>query len=117
MRSPTANTLRHLRAIGYEAGVVERFNPHVGEHGIRQDLFGWMDVLAIRGDKAGSLGIQSTSRDHASHRLRKMVATPALRVWLKAGNRAELWTWAKVGRRWRLRRREVTVADLREVVT
>ena len=66
MSSPTQRTLNHLRRRGYLAAVVERFNPHVGEHGIRQDLFGFLDLLAIRADKPGVLGIQATSASNAA---------------------------------------------------
>lgn len=46
MSSPTQRTLAALRKLGYLAAVVEKWNH--GAH-IRQDLFGFIDVLAIGG--------------------------------------------------------------------
>ena len=45
--SPTQRTIRALRDQGLVCGIVERFNPHVGPHGIRQDLFGCLDIIAL----------------------------------------------------------------------
>jgi hypothetical protein len=45
MSSPTQRSLRHMRDLGYLVAVVEHWNPHAR---IRQDLFGWIDLLAIR---------------------------------------------------------------------
>lgn len=42
--SPTARTLRLLRGMGYQAFVVERWNPHVKR---RQDFGGFADILAL----------------------------------------------------------------------
>lgn len=94
--TPTQRTLKALRAAGLTCGIVERFNPHVGPHGIRQDLFGWIDIIAISPDR-GIIGVQSTGQDFAGHR-RKMLEERADEVlgWLAAGGRAELWGWRKV---------------------
>lgn len=48
--TPTERTLRHLRSLGYLAAVVERWNPHAR---IRQDLWGWCDVLAVQTTASG----------------------------------------------------------------
>ena len=45
--SPTQRTLRALEQRGCFCGIVERFNPYAGPHGIRQDLFGIIDVVAL----------------------------------------------------------------------
>lgn len=42
--SPTQRSLAHLKALGYHAKVVEKWNPFAK---IRQDLFG-ADVLALK---------------------------------------------------------------------
>ncbi|MHB1530468.1 MAG: hypothetical protein ACYCXT_13820 [Acidiferrobacteraceae bacterium] len=55
--SPTQRTLRHLRKAGYPlVQVVEKWNPHAG---VRQDLFGIIDVLAV--GPGGVLAVQCTS--------------------------------------------------------
>ena len=41
---PDAKTLAPA-GDGQDYGIVERFNAHVGEFGIRQDLFGFIDII------------------------------------------------------------------------
>ena len=45
--SPTARSVEHLRALGWTVGVVEQRIPHTN---ITRDLYGFIDLLAIRGD-------------------------------------------------------------------
>lgn len=100
--------------------VVERWNQHVGPHGIRQDLFGIIDVLALDPER-GVVGIQSCGEDFAAH-LRKILEGRAQEThdWLSTpGTSLELWGWRKVklrrggvAVRWQPRVREVTLADL-----
>ena len=54
--SPTQLSIRHLKENGYLVAVVEKWNPFVK---IRQDLFGFIDVLAIRENE--TLAVQVTS--------------------------------------------------------
>lgn len=67
MKSPTQNTLQYLRSEGYLAAVVEHWNMHAK---IRQDLFGFIDVLAI--GHGETVGVQSTSRANISSRINKI---------------------------------------------
>src|SRR5262245_1589148 len=68
--SPTARALVVLRQDGYLAAVVER-RPVPSKPAITQDLFGAIDVVAIRADVPGVLGIQVTSSsNHAARRLK-----------------------------------------------
>jgi hypothetical protein len=99
MASPTARTLAKLRRDGYSADVVERW---IGPAGIRRDLFGVIDVVAV---KAGSpvLGVQATSVGNVSHRLAKARTVEELETWLAAGAVFQVWGWAKRGNRWRVR--------------
>lgn len=46
--TPTARTLKYLRDLGHLPAVVERWNPHAF---IRQDLYGFIDLLSINGNK------------------------------------------------------------------
>lgn len=99
MSSPTSRTLEHLRGAGYElVQVVERWNPHAR---VRQDLFGIVDVLAIRG--AEIVGVQATSGSNVAARVAKLTehaSTPVLR---KAGVRLLVHGWRKARGRWVLR--------------
>ena len=113
MPSPTSRTLQLLRREGYTPGVVERRLPNVPA---TVDLFGCFDVVAVKAGVAGVLGIQATSGTNHASRVRKLLGSPALRTWLAAGNRAEVWSWAKDWRgRWQPRRAALLPADLEGV--
>ena len=96
MSSPTSRTLAELRRNGYTAAVVERWNPWAK---IRQDLYGFIDVLAIKANEKGVLAIQTTTTANASSRMKKSKESPNLRIWLDSGNRFEVWGWGKRGTR------------------
>ena len=89
----TSRTLRALRQEGYICGIVERFNRFVGLHGIRQDLFGFIDIIAIK--PIGICGIQSCGQSFATHD-RKILESEIAPEWLKANGHIELWGWRKV---------------------
>lgn len=97
--SPTQLTLRKLREDGYQAQVVEVWNSHAR---IRQDLFGFVDVLAVRG--AETLAIQATSAPNVSSRVRKIADSPLIGPVREAGWTVRVWGWGKVGARWVLTR-------------
>lgn len=107
--TPTARTLVELRCLGYTAAVVEHWKPWAK---VRQDLYGFIDVLVVKAGGSGVFAIQCTTEDHASNHLHKAEESPNLRVWLVCGNRFEVWGWAKRGARrerktWWLERRIV----------
>ena len=95
--SATARTMRALRSQGTLCAVVEKFNPHAGPHGIRQDLFGIIDVLALNPER-GFIGIQCCTTTFAAH-FRKMTEekTQECIDWLQTpGGHIELWAWRKI---------------------
>jgi len=96
--SAVQRTMQILRRQGSICAVVEKFNPHVGEHGIRQDLFGIVDVLCL--DPArGFVGIQCCSGGTRKEHLRKLTEDKAQECldWLGTpGGHLELWTWRKL---------------------
>jgi hypothetical protein len=101
--SPTSLTLRDLRADGYTAEVVERWNPHAR---VRHDLFGIVDVIAIRGTE--TLAVQATSSSNVAARVRKIAEAPTIAAIREAGWRFEVWGWAKKGARWECRKVDVS---------
>jgi hypothetical protein len=109
--SPTSRTLKALRSDGYQAGVCEKWNAHCR---IRQDLFGFADVAAIKSDVVGTLFIQACAACDQSKRMRKLLAVPSVRVALESANRVEVWGWRKSAKtnRWVVNRLVVTVADV-----
>jgi hypothetical protein len=64
---PTQRSLEHMREQGYLCGVVERWNPHAK---IRVDLFGFIDVLCVKGEDI--VGVQATSGAHVAERATKI---------------------------------------------
>lgn len=97
--SPTQLSLKRLRDNGYTVAVVEHWNPFVK---IRQDLFGFIDILAVKPGR--TLAIQATSADNAPTRVNKIKAHPNLAVVLAAGWEVRVWGWDKPKNRWRLQR-------------
>jgi hypothetical protein len=91
--TPTARTLAKLRADGYTAEVVERWNPHAR---VRHDLFNIADILAVRG--AETLAVQVTAGSCVSARVTKLRASAALPLLCGAGWRVEVHGWRKVKR-------------------
>ncbi len=110
--TPTARTLAELRRLGYLAEVVERRLPRCF---ITKDLFGIIDVLAIREGEV--LGVQCTSGSNLAARVTKALATPELRNWFAAGCAFEACGWRKSVRsgRWELTRRPLTLDDFTDV--
>jgi hypothetical protein len=112
--------LRALREQGRVCAIVERFNAYAGPHGVRQDLFGIIDVLALDPER-GVVGIQSTGLDFAGH-WRRLTQERAQEVtdWLRTpGTSLELWGWRKVklrrggkAERWQPRIRVMSLAEL-----
>ena len=113
MQSPTARTLAECRSRGWIAVVTERWNPYAH---VRQDLFGWMDVLALDLLHGIAIGIQTTSSTNHASRVEKVreLAGPWLVV---PGHEAWVWSWSKKGPRggrklWTLREERVDSAPL-----
>jgi hypothetical protein len=111
MSSPTQRSLDALRKDGWTCAVVERWNPYAK---IRQDLFGCIDILAIK-PGCGTLAVQACAGASHAARREKAINEPRLIVWLAASkdNKFEVWSWAKQGARgarklWTLRREEIT---------
>ena len=110
MASPVSRTLSWLRKQGYVAEVTEKWNPFSRT---RKDLFGLLDILALKAQERGCLGIQATSTSNLAARRTKAKQSPLLGLWLGAGNAFWLVGWAKRGARGKRKTWQVTV----EVVT
>lgn len=94
--SPTQRTLAYLRKRGEVAQVVERFNQFAK---VRQDLFGFIDIVNLR--TGAIVGVQCTSGGNVAARVNKILneCGDVAREWLLAGGRIEVWGWAKRGPR------------------
>jgi hypothetical protein len=89
MSSPTARSLALLRRGGYCAGIVERF---IVQANVRKDLFGCIDLVAVKRGESGVLGVQPS-------------------------NRYEVWGWAKRCPRWEVRRVALAGSDLQAAIS
>ena len=87
--TPTQRSLAYLRDEGYLVAIVEHWNPFAR---IRQDLFGFIDQLAIRRDE--TLAVQVTASG-VSSRVKKIEASPHLGRVREAGWRLHVHGWRK----------------------
>jgi len=109
-----------LKRQGYDTWIVEKpYNPYTKR---REDLFNCIDLVGIREDLPGVVGIQAVGEDCSGH-IRKILEgyvdiqkgrtygpNPYLPTWLKAGNRFFIWSWclrSKEGKRKMYRLREI----------
>lgn len=91
MPSPTQRSLKYLRDLGYHCAIVERWNPHTR---IRQDLFGFADLLCIQANHSPLL-VQVTSSGWSS-RIKKIQGEPLSKLALASGFKIEVHGWRKL---------------------
>ncbi len=84
LRSPTERTLRYLRKSGYTVQVVEVWSPFGGAQkpdgtsvGVRRDLFGFIDVLAVLDEQ--TLAVQCSAVSGIAPHYRKIVGTERIK--------------------------------------
>lgn len=87
--SPTQRSLEYLREQGYHVEIVEKWN-HWAR--IRQDLWGWCDLLALRKNEV--LAVQVTA-SAVSTRIKKIQDSPTVQFVRDAGIRIECHGWRK----------------------
>lgn len=93
--TPTARTLKVLKAEGWNCWKVEGYNHWTKQ---RRDLYGMFDYLAL---KTGRLvGVQITSGSNHAARVKKILANDMLPIWLSTGQGAEVRSWSKRKGRW-----------------
>lgn len=84
--NPNRLSLNYLRALGYTVDIVERWvTAGAGGAQVRKDLFGILDLIAVREGDEVTLGVQSTSKANMASRARKMAQAPETRLLLSAG--------------------------------
>jgi len=90
--TPQQRSINLLRSEGYLVEVVEQIKRVPGKTW-RVDLFGFADLLALRGEEI--LLVQVTSRSNVSSRIRKIEDAPTLGAVRDAGIRIEVHGWGK----------------------
>ncbi len=114
--SPTQRTCAFLRAAGHTVGITEKWNSFVKR---RQDLFNFIDLVAMHPDNNGILAIQTTTGAHHGERRAKILELAAARLWLQTGNRIWVLSWTVKGAKgkrklWSPRIDPITLADFAE---
>lgn len=109
--SPTQNSLKYLRKLGYTVQVVEYWNKWARR---RIDLFHGIDLVAVKPGEI--LGVQTTSRDGMYERRCKLLKNSEISVWLLAGAKLQLHGWDKPDRLYRLKAEEITISDVEKDV-
>ena len=126
--SSNARTKQYLLSLGWHCDIVERFNPHAGKFGVRVDMFGFIDIVAVNPHENRIVWVQACGTDFQPHR-RKMVdeATHEIRQvaidFLESNKQILLIGWRKVLKKrsgkqriWQERIEEITIDDYGVVV-
>jgi len=112
MATPTSRTLDYYRQQGMPIEVVEKWNQWSK---IRQDLFGFADLVTFDGQAVYL--VQATSTGNMSARVKKILANPTAELWVQNKNRKIIvigwrkYAQAKDGKWWRETIREITKED------
>jgi len=97
MTTPTQLSLAHLRQGGWTVDICERWVPNGAPGGgVRRDLFGLVDLVALRGSE--TMGVQTTSASNVAAHLRKMTDAehaPAFVALAAAGWTLVIHGWRK----------------------
>lgn len=103
--SPTQLSLKAMRSAGFTAEVTEKWNPYAK---IRQDLFGFVDILCVRKSamidaitkesvdhRPNTVAVQTTSRSNLGARVKKIQGNSVYHVLKGAGWGVEVHGWQK----------------------
>jgi len=93
--SPLSRSKAMLEADGWYCEKVEHWNAFAR---IRQDLFGFVDLLCLR--KGQVMGVQVTTRDKTSVRYQKIISSPLLSTVLDSGIVIHIHGWGKLKKGW-----------------
>ena len=96
--STTQLSLKHMRAQGYYAEVVERYNFFTKR---KNDFAGFLDLLCLSPGEV--MGVQTTSLANISSRVNKIMEHENLEVVLAAGIKIEVHGWVKKNNRWQVK--------------
>jgi hypothetical protein len=97
-KTPTALSREMLQADGWHVELVEQ-TIRTPRCVFKRDLFGFVDLLALRGEEV--LAVQTTSYTNASARVKKITESPLLPIVRKAGIAIHVHGWRKVEGKWK----------------
>jgi hypothetical protein len=87
--TPTQRSLEYLREEGYTVAIVEHWNSWAR---IRQDLFGFIDLLALKPNETLAVHVTASG---VSARLKKIADSPMLPKVREAGWKIHVHGWRK----------------------
>ncbi len=107
----TERTLKELKKQGAHCDIVERFLAHAGplifttvggkrmgkRTGVRKDLFGIIDIIALYPDRTRICGVQSCGQAFSEHKKKILSNTNTIK-WLHYAD-LELWGWRQLTER------------------
>ena len=97
--SPTQRSKAHMEAQGYTVAIVERWNPYAR---IRQDLFGFVDLLCIGNGE--TVAVQATSGSNVASRVKKIAEHENVGAVRNAGWKIWVMGWRKNSKgKWTMR--------------
>jgi hypothetical protein len=102
--SPTQLSLKKLRADGYTTVQVTEHT--VPRSFIKRDLFGFVDILAIKGGEV--VAVQATSAPNVAARVKKIGDSEHIGNVREANWRVVVWGWRKKNGRWQCREVDVS---------
>lgn len=88
-KSLMQRTLAVLKEKGCLYQKTEVWNPFAHR---RQDLFGFIDILAVYPDSVRPVGIQVCDKGSVNQHIEKIKSTESYKRWLTVG-RIEIWSW------------------------
>jgi len=92
MASQSPRTAEILRDRGYFVATVEQVLPHSF---IKRDAFGAFDLIAVKADVPGVLGVQVCASDRKADHVAKLREIEAVWAWIRAGNQVLVSSWRK----------------------
>ena len=92
--TPTQRSLAYMRKQGYLCEVTEKWNPFAK---IRQDLYGFIDVLCVGEDV---VGVQTTTKANMKARIDKISNHDNFPFVLHSGIRIVVHGWEKKDNKW-----------------
>lgn len=104
MSTPNQRSKELLESEGFVVGLVERYNSWSQT---RHDLFGFIDLVAVRAGE--TVAIQATTDSNLAARRTKLSGCETVPVVIAAGWKIEIHGWRKRARRWSCRRVEYTL--------
>lgn len=101
MNTNTQRTLEYLRGQGMRCAIVEHWNSFAR---VKQDLFGFIDILALDPHQHRVIGVQCCSDANRAAHKAKIQNAPAFLDWLDASGIVFLISWGKHGERGKAKR-------------